>query len=393
MILGVVVRQVGSDRFWASLGNASWGALVWPLRVDGRDEDGTYSWSFENGGSAEWVFPTNPLSWHAYPHKGIRIIKGIILKQVEAEESLLKWSLRQSIRLSFHDLLRLANHCGVDCNASFSRDQLLDSLANYVAAGDTSYAEAIKSSAKSTPTALLVDDPLFDAAYDALDDDDKREFPEVREARQKGKKRNFEEALNYRRVRAKAKAAAKRRPKAKAKAKAHPGADGFPPPAAPAAAAPAPPAFAAPAPPPAAVPALAAPAPPAAAAPAPPAGGGPPGVSRIPAQALRGERSEPFGTSWVLSEVHPGGVFTTWSCSCYLHKADGQRCNKSLAFFDSDMTPDEAKHRIMQWCIDGIVIPDVPGGKHSHMNNIKPRLYRRQDLQPIHELAALAWAA
>ena len=94
MFLGVVVRQVGSDH--ASLGNASWCALVWPLRVDGRDEDGTYSWGFEEGGSAEWVFLTNPLSWHTFPHKAIRLNKGIILEQVGAEEPLLKWSLRQA---------------------------------------------------------------------------------------------------------------------------------------------------------------------------------------------------------------------------------------------------------------------------------------------------------
>ena len=146
-----------------------------------------YSWGFDVGGSAKWVFVTHPLNWHAFPHKGIRINQGIILKQVGAEEPLLKWSIRQSIRFSFQDLLRLAGHCGVEGNVSPTR---------HFSPGDSSYAEAVKSSARSEAIRQLVDDPLFDAAYDALDDDDKREFPEVREARQKGKTRKFEDALN-----------------------------------------------------------------------------------------------------------------------------------------------------------------------------------------------------
>ena len=187
MVLGVVVRKVGSDNFWASLGNASWGALVWPLRVDGQDEDGMYSWGFDVGGSAKWVFVTHPLNWHTFPHEGIRINKGIILKQVGADDPLLKCSLRQSIRFSFQDLLRLAGHCGMEGDASCTREFLLDSLANNFSPGDSGYAEAVKSSARSEAIRQLVDDPLFDAAYDAVDDDDKREFPEVREARQKWK--------------------------------------------------------------------------------------------------------------------------------------------------------------------------------------------------------------
>lgn len=69
------------------------------------------------------------------------------------------------------------------------------------------------------------------------------------------------------------------------------------------------------------------------------------------------------------------------------------RCNKSITFSDTGMSPDEAKHRIMQWCLDGTRIPNRPGGKQRHMNEIKPRLYRREDLRPVAQLEALANAA
>jgi len=57
------------------------------------------------------------------------------------------------------------------------------------------------------------------------------------------------------------------------------------------------------------------------------------------------------------------------------------------------MSADEAKHRIMQWCIDGLTIPNELGGKHRHMNEIKPRLCSLQDMRPIQELEACALAA
>ena len=313
MTCGIVVAKIGAERFWASLGHATWGGLLWPLRVNDRDEDGMHTWEFDEHGQAEWVFLTDPLSWHGYAHCGIRITKGIALKQIGPPEVLIKCSLRQQSILSHADLVRLAGLCRLDVYAWNSRDELLESLANHFAPGDTSYLEEIKSK-KTTVAECLVEDPLFEAAYEALDEDDKREFPEVREARQKGKKRNFEEALNYRKARAKATAKAKARTRAKAKAKAHaaPGADAV-----------APRLLPPPPPPPVGPLVVVEPVPP-----PPPVLGdaaGPAPVSRIPAHALRGDRSMPFGTSWVLSEVHPGGVFTTWSCSCYIHTVDGQR--------------------------------------------------------------------
>ena len=47
--------------------------------------------------------------------------------------------------------------------------------------------------------------------------------------------------------------------------------------------------------------------------------------------------------------------------------------------------PEEAKWRIMQWCVDGLTIPNKPGGKEEHMR-IQPRDYQLIDLLPLAEL-------
>ena len=59
----------------------------------------------------------------------------------------------------------------------------------------------------------------------------------------------------------------------------------------------------------------------------------------------------------------------------------------------SGMSSDEAKHCIMQWCVDGTAIPDAAGGKSRHMNEINPAMCRLEELQPLHELEARALAA
>ncbi|MCP4244392.1 MAG: hypothetical protein GY772_27925 [bacterium] len=101
----------------------------------------------------------------------------------------------------------------------------------------------------------------------------------------------------------------------------------------------------------------------------------------IPAHALRGERSQPFGTSWVLAEVHPGGVLSAWSARCYLH---GDHCNKTLNM-GSTFTPEQAKHRLMEWCIRGLQFPDEPGARAAHMRS-NPRLYAEDELRPLPQL-------
>jgi hypothetical protein len=83
------------------------------------------------------------------------------------------------------------------------------------------------------------------------------------------------------------------------------------------------------------------------------------------ARAWRGERGEPFGPNFVLAGVLFHGELKSWSCRCFLHTKDDRVCNKTLSMGET-FTPDQAKHRIMQWCVEGFAIPDVPGPKTQH---------------------------
>ncbi|MCP4239468.1 MAG: hypothetical protein GY772_02795, partial [bacterium] len=70
----------------------------------------------------------------------------------------------------------------------------------------------------------------------------------------------------------------------------------------------------------------------------------------------------------VLAMHFTRGEFRAWLAMRRRHKADAQRCNKSLSVGGA-LAADEAKRRIQEWCLKGVDVPDVPGGKHAHMYN------------------------
>jgi hypothetical protein len=138
---------------------------------------------------------------------------------------------------------------------------------------------------------------LFDAAFEALDEADKQDFQEVREAKQRGAQRKLAEAHSWRvfearRSRAKAKAKAKAKASA-AKAKAAPP----PPPPDLAVAVPAQPDALPPPPPDLAV------AVPAHPPDAPPPPGPAPVRVLVPDRALRGSNCELFGSAFTLAKA------------------------------------------------------------------------------------------
>jgi hypothetical protein len=86
-------------------------------------------------------------------------------------------------------------------------------------------------------------------------------------------------------------------------------------------------------------------------------------------------------------EVRRSGTFESWSCRCYFH-TKGPKCNKTLSW-GSTMSPDEAKHRIMEWCVRGLSVPDEEGARVTHMAD-EPSLYLASELRPVPELTRLA---
>ena len=69
-------------------------------------------------------------------------------------------------------------------------------------------------------------------------------------------------------------------------------------------------------------------------------------------------------------------------CASYILRMIASVTN---VFHGNSCMPEEAKWRIMQWCVDGLTIPNKPGGKEEHMR-IQPRDYQLIDLLPLAEL-------
>ena len=123
-------------------------------------------------------------------------------------------------------------------------------------------------------------------------------------------------------------------------------------------------------------------------------------VAPIPQRQVRvgrGER-EPRGIPWgrerhgrppfVIARTHADGLLKAITVTCNLHHVDG-RCNKSLSL-GVHFTEAEAVHRIKEWCVRGMQIPDGAGAKQRHMDpaNCNPRLMGAEDLRSLEELEA-----
>ena len=71
---------------------------------------------------------------------------------------------------------------------------------------------------------------------------------------------------------------------------------------------------------------------------------------------------------FLIARTHGQGEFKAVTVTCNLHRADGQRCNKSLSL-GTHFTEEEATRRIKEWCVRGMALNDVPGARRKHMDN------------------------
>ena len=141
-----------------------------------------------------------PVSWQ----------NGLVLGLLQdgEPESLTKASLRRWHLLGYDDLRHGAvDHGLIGLDARPSRQRLLVLLARCAAPGDTDFENAITAQDEKGETDavnLLARDPLFQVAWDEMEEDDRQELNDVKKAigRQKSKAAN----LLKRQERAKAKA-------------------------------------------------------------------------------------------------------------------------------------------------------------------------------------------
>ena len=358
LVMNMTVLVRGEAVFF-SFGSYSWGALVGSAaRVPGP---GPEKYSIKLPCHAEFLVVTQPELWTVLPHQAVRLNgAGLVVARTGPTVGLLENCLRtKNNGLVRDDLYRLAVYLGIEgARRSASKEVLLVLVAGHV--GGDELVEVVKASESTArPLDVHVGDPFFEAAFDELPEDDQMELRDVKDALKARRRRRRINDFHVQtgEVRRKRKrrdgSAGARRPVRRPRLR---------PPAGLAVAA--------------AQPVADAPAPAVAPPVAPPVADGPAPPEPVAGVELRrvkaGMRAEPFaGGRFILADVHSGGVFVSWSCICNLHPGIGAlTCNKTLTF-GTTFTPEQAKRRIMKWCLDGMDIPspvqpsDVP--RHQHM--------------------------
>ena len=241
----MVFRKRDAAQWFASCENMKWGTLAWPVdMLLSVDCPAAVSFRTTNGAAAQWHHILDVDAYAAVSYTAKRRDVGVVLEFVGVEEPLAKAALRQSKRLSFTDLDRLASHYNLKCGfGRKSRPRLLEILIEHLGGDDEVFKkQALEGATSDDGCKLLADDPMFELTFEELDHDERQELADVKKALDRKKtsahvahchaRKRAADAIEAK-AKAKAKAAAKAKAKPKAAAKAPPAV----PPAVPAAAA------------------------------------------------------------------------------------------------------------------------------------------------------------
>ena len=402
LLSGEMVVQWG-DSLFASLGSYTWGALVYPLHIVDATADGlrTLGWGGQYS-AVQFVHVLDATEWSVLSWtSALAPAQGIVLQEVAPPQSLLRFSLRERCASLTADLLKQIAVC-LDIPSEADRGTLLRGIAEKefrdCARREEIVADILKrdkSSHTKNAVATLLMDPLFEAAWDEMGQDDQFEFPDVKKEKTRGRVRR-----HVARHQELARESKRRRIGGRVGRGTPPTegemADGGDRPRAPA-----PGNMLAPAPENILAPAqentLAPAAPDIALAPAqedverqvvePPAA--PHRVPREPRQIPWGRASD-GSPLFLLAKTRTGLPGCAITVTCRLHVHGRARCNKSLSLGDC-FTEEEAMWRIKAWCVAGLGIADGDGARLQHMDPrfFDPRRVRTDELRSLEELDAL----
>ena len=206
----------GVEAAWASLGNACWAVLAWPLVPA---SGGQHRYAFSPGGGATWIHITNPSAWRVAQVQGCVSQEGIVLEGLEEPMPLIRYfavTFPDSAKLSFKDVVRIAIHLGIDPSAS-SREQVLKLICAHF--GDEYVPK--KAVQKEGLSASWLDAAVFED----LDKTEQLEFKDIAKEISKNNQRVSAAAVRFlqaKKRKAKNEPAAGARPKKKARKKKKP---------------------------------------------------------------------------------------------------------------------------------------------------------------------------
>ena len=178
---------------WASLGSEKWAALAWPMeKVASVGASSCYLFPWSRGGvvpKVQTFHITDPRLWSVVRWRpaylpGVADHGGCLVLESVGVESLPKAALRHSKLLGFVVLQQLALlllGAAVNVN-TLSRSDLLAALASHLAPSDDEYLEAVLNPSVEDPLNYMVDDPLFEATFDELSPEDRKELNKVKDA-------------------------------------------------------------------------------------------------------------------------------------------------------------------------------------------------------------------
>lgn len=186
------------------VGKTQWGALVCPLEEVGqhREPGGELRSVWLPAGRVQWVHLSDPTLWSVVPHSAVSPLRTQLLDalppklfivQTAEPVPLLKYVFGLPHKLTFADLEHLATELGLE-RPGRSRLQLIGSIATHISKSDMpdvakSFVEAAIGMETAPPVSQVFVDPLTEAAFDALDPEEKDEFKDIRDHIQKTKKK------------------------------------------------------------------------------------------------------------------------------------------------------------------------------------------------------------
>ena len=247
-----IVRQLSTQLVYASMGNYQFAALA--LRLHMFEVDGSTFFKFPfSDAEFEFLYVVAPTDWEAIDYIATRLPgQGLVMEQVGVPMPLIRHALRQAQpALTERDINMIIKLLHLEVADDPTLQQMFDALSKHFCdnpdeakADLDAYVDAFE--AKDDSDEKLLADPLLEAVYDNMDDEDKGEFREIGDAKRKKKYRarlgSWKQACEYEqrakaaprmRVRGKGKGRGKGRGKGKAPAPEVPAAP--PPPEVPAA--------------------------------------------------------------------------------------------------------------------------------------------------------------
>ena len=199
-----VAHKRSVNCFYAMMGNYTYAGLG--VQLSSFSDEGRQHFTFDYAHRRfEFIYVTDPLDWEIVPFQAVRLQgRGVVMQQNGDHLPLIRDTLCQKNHdLSEVDLVTICKclHVQPAIPAGSDPDTTLEAIAKHFCATDDGQSAAVQNELQlyMRPWACNIDDaaddddddllsdPIVEAVFDELNDDDKGEFPEIREAKVKRK--------------------------------------------------------------------------------------------------------------------------------------------------------------------------------------------------------------